>query len=83
MNPSIPYEELNKAANTYGTPLYVYHGEKIESQYQNLLTHFSNKSTRFFYACKSLTNIHILNLVKMAGCNIENKEPEHYAGDDL
>ena len=71
MNPSISYEELNKAASTYGTPLYVYHGEKIESQYQNLLTHFSNKSTRFFYACKSLTNIHILNLVKKAGCNID------------
>jgi diaminopimelate decarboxylase len=71
MNPSISYEELNKAANTYGTPLYVYHGEKIESQYQKLLTHFSNKSTRFFYACKSLTNIHILNLVKKAGCNID------------
>ena len=71
MNPSLPYEELNKAANTYGTPLYVYHGEKIEQQYQNLLTHFSSKSTRFFYACKSLTNIHILALVKKAGCNID------------
>jgi diaminopimelate decarboxylase len=71
MNPSISYEELNKAASTYGTPLYVYHGEKIEAQYQNLLTHFSTKSTRFFYACKSLTNIHILNLVKNTGCNID------------
>ena len=71
MNPSISYEELNKAAATYGTPLYVYHGEKIEAQYQNLLTHFSSKSTRFFYACKSLTNIHILTLVKKAGCNID------------
>ena len=49
----------------------MYHGEKIESQYQNLLTHFSSKSTRFFYASKSLTNIHILNLVKNAGCNID------------
>ena len=71
MNPSISYEELNKAASTYGTPLYVYHGEKIEAQYQNLLTHFSTKSTRFFYACKALTNIHILNLVKNACCNID------------
>jgi len=71
MNPSLPYEELNQAARTYGTPLYVYHGEKIEQQYQNLLTHFSSKSTRFFYACKSLTNIHILALVKKAGCNID------------
>jgi diaminopimelate decarboxylase len=71
MNSSLTFEELNQAASTYGTPLYVYHGEKIESQYQNLLTHFSSKSTRFFYACKSLTNIHILNLVKNAGCNID------------
>ncbi len=71
MNSSLTYEELNKAAATFGTPLYVYHGEKIESQYQNLLTHFSSKSTRFFYACKSLTNIHILNLVKNTGCNID------------
>ncbi len=71
MNSSLTYEELNKAAATFGTPLYVYHGEKIEGQYQNLLTHFSSKSTRFFYACKSLTNIHILNLVKNTGCNID------------
>jgi len=71
MNSSLTFEELNQAAATFGTPLYVYHGEKIESQYQNLLTHFSTKSTRFFYACKSLTNIHILNLVKNAGCNID------------
>ena len=71
MNSSLTFEELNQAAATFGTPLYVYHCEKIESQYQNLLTHFSTKSTRFFYACKSLTNIHILNLVKNAGCNID------------
>ncbi|MCX6204242.1 MAG: diaminopimelate decarboxylase [Bacteroidetes bacterium] len=71
MNSSLSYEQLNKAADTYGTPLYVYHGEKIQGQYQNLLSHFSNKSTRFFYACKALTNIHILALVKNMGCNID------------
>jgi len=71
MNSSLSYEQLNKAADTYGTPLYVYHGEKIQGQYQNLLIHFSNKSTRFFYACKALTNIHILALVKNMGCNID------------
>ena len=71
MNPSLTFEQLNQVATIYGTPLYVYHGEKIESQYQNLLTHFSPTTTRFFYACKALTNIHILNLIKNTGCNID------------
>jgi len=71
MNPSLTFEQLNQVAATYGTPLYVYHGEKIEDQYQNLLTHFSPTTTRFFYACKALTNIHILNLIKNTGCNID------------
>jgi diaminopimelate decarboxylase len=49
----------------------VYHAEKIASQYQNLLSNFSSEHTRFFYACKALTNIHILDVVKRAGCNVD------------
>ncbi len=71
MKSSISYEQLNAVATEYGTPLYVYHAEKITSQYQNLLSNFSPKNTRIFYACKSLTNIHILDVVKRAGCNID------------
>jgi diaminopimelate decarboxylase len=71
MKSSLSYEQLNAVANEYGTPLYVYHAEKIASQYQNLLSHFSEKNTRFFYACKALTNIHILDVVKRAGCNVD------------
>ena len=71
MKSSLSYEQLKSAANEYGTPLYVYHGEKIVAQYQHLLTHFSSGNTRFFYACKALTNIHVLDLVKRAGCNID------------
>jgi diaminopimelate decarboxylase len=71
MNASLSYTALNHAAQTFGTPLYVYHAEKIEAQYQNLLTHFSATQTRFFYACKALTNIHILKVVKEMGCNID------------
>ena len=40
-------------------------------QYKSLLTHFSNKSVCFFYACKALTNIHVLEVFKKAGCNID------------
>ena len=71
MNASLSYAELNAAAQQFGTPLYVYHAEKIEQQYQNLLTHFSATQTRFFYACKALTNIHILKVIKNIGCNID------------
>ena len=71
MKSSLSYDQLKAAANEFGTPLYVYHAEKIVSQYQNLLSNFSSKHTRFFYACKALTNIHILDVVKRAGCNID------------
>ncbi len=71
MKSSLTYDQLKSAASEYGTPLYVYHAEKIVSQYQNLLSHFSVANTRFFYACKALTNIHILDIVKRAGCNID------------
>ncbi len=71
MNSSLSHDQLKAAAVAYGTPLYVYHAEKIVSQYQNLLSHFSTDTTRFFYACKALTNIHILNVIKNTGCNID------------
>jgi diaminopimelate decarboxylase len=71
MNSSLSYDQLKTAANEYGTPLYVYHAEKIVSQYQNLLSSFSSQHSRFFYACKALTNIHILDVVKRAGCNVD------------
>ena len=71
MNSSLTYAQLNEAAQTYGSPLYVYHAEKMVDQYKNLITHFSNKSVCFFYACKALTNIHVLDVFKKAGCNID------------
>lgn len=71
MNASLSYDQLKQAATTYGTPLYVYHAEKIAQQYQDLFTHFDAKTTSIFYACKALTNIHILDVVKRAGGNID------------
>lgn len=71
MNASLSYAQLNAAAQKFGTPLYVYHAERIEKQYQNLLAHFESTQTRFFYACKALTNIHILKVVKDMECNID------------
>ena len=66
---SKPY--LIELAKEFGTPLYVYHAEKIKEQYQKLLTAFAKSNTRFFYACKALTNINVLKYIKEIGCNID------------
>jgi diaminopimelate decarboxylase len=63
--------QLLAAANEFGTPLYVYHTEKIKEQYGKLTTAFSILDTQFFYASKALTNINILRYIKSIGCNVD------------
>ncbi len=62
---------LISLAKDFGTPLYVYHAEKIEQQYQKLTSAFRNSNTLFFYACKALTNINILKYVCSLGANVD------------
>jgi diaminopimelate decarboxylase len=64
-------EFLIQLANQYGTPLYVYHAEKINHQFQRLTSAFNGTDVTFFYACKALTNINILRYIKSIGCNID------------
>lgn len=64
-------QQLIKAATDFGTPLYVYHAEKIKEQYEKLTTAFSSLQTRFFYACKALTNINIISYINSLGCGID------------
>jgi diaminopimelate decarboxylase len=64
-------EQLTEIANEYGTPVYIYHAEKIEEQYQKLTTAFKNTNTVFFYACKALTNINVLKHIKQLGANVD------------
>jgi diaminopimelate decarboxylase len=64
-------EQLLQAASEFGTPLYVYHAEKIKEQYGKLTTAFSILDTTFFYASKALTNINILRYIKEIGCNVD------------
>ncbi len=63
--------QLIEAAKKFGTPLYVYNTNKITEQYQKLKSAFNKPSTKFFYACKALTNINILKHIKSIGCNID------------
>ncbi|MBC7867984.1 MAG: diaminopimelate decarboxylase [Gloeobacteraceae cyanobacterium ES-bin-316] len=63
--------ELKNIAQEFGTPLYVYHAEYITAQYEKLTRAFAKTDTKFFYACKALTNINILKHIKDIGCNVD------------
>ncbi|MEK7199522.1 MAG: hypothetical protein AAB212_06345 [Bacteroidota bacterium] len=71
MSTVLSKEQLRGIANEYGTPVYVYHAEKITGQYQKLQQAFRQTNTRFFYACKALTNINILKHILSLGCHID------------
>jgi diaminopimelate decarboxylase len=70
-NPILSREQLIAIANEFGTPVYVYHAERIATQFQKLQEAFSATRTRFFYACKSLTNINILKLMNQLGAGLD------------
>lgn len=71
MPQSLTSQQLTNIANEFGTPVYVYHAEKIKEQYEKLITAFSVTDTRFFYACKALTNVNILKYINFLGCGID------------
>ena len=64
-------QQLKDIAKEFGTPVYIYHAERIKEQYNNLLTAFEHVDTKFFYAAKALTNINILKYILSIGCNID------------
>jgi len=67
----ISNEQLIAAANEFGTPLYVYHAEQIKAQYDKLTEAFKSHPTKFFYACKALTNVNILRYMKSIGALLD------------
>jgi diaminopimelate decarboxylase len=69
--PSLSPEYLTGLGQQFGTPLYVYHAEKIKEQYGKLTTAFRNSNTLFFYACKALTNINVLRYILGLGANVD------------
>ncbi|MCO6461019.1 MAG: diaminopimelate decarboxylase [Saprospiraceae bacterium] len=62
---------LTNAAHEFGTPLYIYDSDSIRMQYLKLITAFKGIKSRIFYACKALTNIHILKLMNELDSNID------------
>ena len=71
MAQSLSSDHLIRLAEQFGTPVYVYHAEKIKEQYQKLTTAFRDSNTVFFYACKALTNLNILRYIRDLGANVD------------
>ncbi len=71
MQQQLSKEQLISIANQYSSPVYVYHAEKIEEQLNKLKKGFSDCNAKFFYACKSLTNINILKLMRQLGASLD------------
>lgn len=63
--------ELSSLAEQYGTPLFVYDGEKIANQYKSIKSAFSDHKLRIKYAAKALTNISILKYMRHLGCELD------------
>jgi diaminopimelate decarboxylase len=59
---------VDELARQYGTPLYVYDGQKIAKQIDALTNAFAPVKHKIKYAVKALTNLAVLKLVR--GCGI-------------
>jgi len=65
-------KDLVQIAEQFGSPVYVYDAEKIQSQYKRLTDAFSKvESLRINYAVKALSNISILKLLKQVGSGLD------------
>ena len=65
-------KDLIKAADKFGTPLYVYDLSKIESQYNRLVKSFKTiKNLKINYAVKALSNLSILKYINNLGAGID------------
>ncbi|WP_207492263.1 diaminopimelate decarboxylase [Aridibaculum aurantiacum] len=71
MSQQLSNKQLIAIAEEFGTPVYVYHAEKIAEQYQKLEKAFKKSDAKFFYACKALTNINILKWLRQVGASLD------------
>jgi diaminopimelate decarboxylase len=58
-------------AKTYGTPVFVYDGQKILDQVALLKQAFAGVNLKIKYAVKALSNVSILKLMKKAGTEVD------------
>lgn len=71
MSEVLSNQQLIAIANEFGTPVYVYHAEKISEQYQKLKNAFAGQDVVIFYASKALTNLNVLHYIRSIGANVD------------
>lgn len=64
-------EQFLSIAANHGTPVYIYEADRIKEKFERLQAAFSKCDARFFYACKSLTNINILRYLRSLGASLD------------
>lgn len=62
---------IEALAKEFGTPLYLYDGEKIVHQIKTLQTAFAAVPLRIKYATKALSSISVLSLIRKAGAELD------------
>ena len=62
---------LVKLSQEHGAPLYVYHAEQIVNNYHELRSAFEGVDVKIKYACKALTNINVLKLLRKEGAGLD------------
>ncbi len=63
--------DMLQVVEQYGSPLYVYDAQKISQQVESLKAAFPNMNLKIKFACKSLTNISILKLLRKEGAELD------------
>ena len=63
--------QLVELAGKYGTPLYVYDGDKIIEKFNTFKDAFKVNDLKIHYAAKALTNISVLRLFKKLGSGLD------------
>ena len=63
--------DLEQLTEEYGTPLYIYDANKIKAQFDRLNSAFGSVDLKIKFACKSLTNLSILKLLKSYGSELD------------
>ncbi len=68
--------DVEHIAQQFGTPLYVYDGDKIAAQIKSLKDAFAGIDLKVKYAAKALTNISILKLIRKHGAGVDVVSPQ-------
>ncbi|MGR3809636.1 diaminopimelate decarboxylase [Jiulongibacter sp. NS-SX5] len=67
----IQNQPVSALVEQFGSPLYVYDGQKIESQINSMKEAFSAVDVKLKFACKALTNMSIVKLMLKNGVDID------------